>query len=220
MNRQWFALQTLTGQEQKVEKFLNAEKVRQGLEEYIGDVLLPTEKVAQVRQVRVRDRKSGDPNAYRMESKKSIVTKKLYPGYVFIEAAVYDDTRKINERVWSFIRGIQGVIDFVGGNPPAPMKATDVENLKASAAAGSESKPRPQVLYEPGDHIKIVDGPFMSFNGIVQEVDPDQGKLNVLVSIFGRETPVELENSQVERDESKAEEADGSSDSSDSDSAP
>ena len=207
MNRQWFALQTLTGQEQKVVRFLESEKKRQGFDETIGEILMPTEKVAQVRQVRVRDRKSGDPNAYRMESKKSIVTKKLFPGYVFVEAAVYDESRKINERVWSFIRNIQGVIGFVGGDPPAPMRESDVENLKASATAGSESKPRPQVLYEPGDHIKIVDGPFMSFNGIVQEVDPDQGKLHVLVSIFGRETPVELEYTQVERDESKPEEA-------------
>lgn len=207
MNLQWFALQTLTGQEQKVQRFLNAEKVRQGLESFIGEVLMPTEKVIQVRQVRVRDKKAGEANAFRMESKKSIVTKKLFPGYVFVEAAVYDDARKINERVWSFIRNTQGVIGFVGGDPPAPMKASDVENLKASASAGSESKPRPQVFFDVGEHIKIVDGPFMSFSGIVDKVNPDQGKLQVSVSIFGRETSVELDYTQVERDESKPEEA-------------
>ncbi len=160
---------------------------------------MPTQKVAQVRQVRVRDKKPPDPKAYRMESKKSIVNKKLFPGYVFVEAAVYDDANRINERVWSFIRNTQGVIGFVGGDPPSPMREADVENLKEAAHAGS-GKPKPQVSYEPGDHIKIVDGPFMSFNGVVQEVDPDQGKLNVHVSIFGRETPVELEYTQVEHE--------------------
>jgi transcriptional antiterminator NusG len=200
MNLQWFALQTLTGQEHKVKLFLEANRRREGLEDAIGEVLMPTEKVAQVRQVRVRDKKSGDPKAYRMESKKSIVTKRLFPGYVFVEAAVYDDAHKINERVWSFIRHTQGVICFVGGDPPTPMKASDVENLTATTSEGAKDKARPAVVYEPGDHIKIVDGPFMSFNGIVQEVDPDQGKLNVHVSIFGRETPVELEYTQVEHE--------------------
>lgn len=207
MNLQWFALQTLTGQEQKVVRFLESEKKLQGLEESIGEILMPTEKVAQIRQVRVRDKKSGDPNAYRMESKKSVVTKKLFPGYVFVEAAVYDDARRINERVWAFLRGVQGVIGFVGGDPPTPMSASDVENLKSSALAGADSRPRPQVQYEPGDHVKILDGPFMSFSGVVEEVDPDQGKLRVLVAIFGRETPVELMYTQVERAEVKSEEA-------------
>jgi transcriptional antiterminator NusG len=206
MERQWFALQTLTGQENKVVKFLESERRLQGLEEEVGEVLMPTEKVVVVRQVRKRDKSAG-PDAYRMESKKAEVTRKLYPGYVFVEAAVYDGARKINERVWSFLRGIQGVIGFVGGDPPAPMTATDVENLKASATAGAENKARPKVQYEPGDKVKITDGPFMSFSGIVQEVNPDQGKLNVLVAIFGREVQVELEYTQVERDESKPEEA-------------
>ena len=204
MNRQWFALQTLTGQEQKVVRFLESEKKLQGLSEQVGEILMPTEKVQVVRQVKVRDRKTGTT---RVENKKSTVVKKLYPGYVFVEAAVYDDARRIDERVWSFIRGIQGVIGFVGGDPPVPMKQSDVDNLKESATAGATGKPKPTVLYEPGDRVKISDGPFMSFGGVVQEVNPDQGELNVLVSIFGRDVQVELENSQVERDESKPEEA-------------
>ena len=202
--KQWFALQTLTGQEQKVVRFLESEKKLQGLTDQIGEILMPTEKVQVVRQVKVRDRKTGTTH---QESKKATVVKKLYPGYVFIEAAVYDEARRINERVWSFIRGIQGVIGFVGGDPPVAMKQSDVDNLKESATAGASGKARPEVTYEPGDRVKISDGPFMSFSGVVQEVTPDQGKLNVLVSIFGREVRVELENNQVERDESKAEEA-------------
>ena len=142
-----------------------------------------------------------------MIHRKAVIVKKLYPGYVFVEAAVYDDQRRINERVWSFIRGIQGVIGFVGGDPPVAMKQSDVDNLKESATAGATGKAKPRVSYEPGDRVKISDGPFMSFSGIVQEVTPDQEKLTVLVSIFGREVRVELENRQVERDESKPEEA-------------
>ena len=103
--------------------------------------------------------------------------------------------------------GSQGVIGFVGGDPPVPMKQSDVDNLKRSATEGASGKPKQRVDFNPGDRVKITDGPFMSFSGIVQEVDPDQGKLNVLVSIFGRDVQVELEASQVERDESKAEEA-------------
>ncbi len=204
MNRQWFALQTLTGQEQKVVRFLEAEKRLQGLDDQVGEILMPTEKVQAIKKVKVRDRKSGTT---REESKKTTVVKKLYPGYVFIEAAVYDEARRIDERVWSFIRGIQGVIGFVGGDPPVPMKQSDVDNLKESAQAGASSKSKPRVVYDPGDRVKISDGPFMSFSGVVQEVNPDQGKLIVLVSIFGRDVQVELENTQVERDESKPEEA-------------
>lgn len=204
MNRQWFALQTLTGQEHKVVRFLEAERKLQGLTEQIGEILMPTEKVQVVRQIHRKDRKTGQEHT---ENKKQIVTRKLYPGYVFIEAAVYDDARRIDGRVWSFIRGIQGVIGFVGGDPPVPMKQSDVDNLKRSATEGASGKPKQRVDFNPGDRVKITDGPFMSFSGIVQEVDPDQGKLNVLVSIFGRDVQVELEASQVERDESKAEEA-------------
>lgn len=210
MSRQWFALQTLTGQEHKVVRFLESEKKLQGLSEQVGEILMPTEKVQVVRQVRKKDRKTGQEH---VETKKQVVVKKLYPGYVFVEAAIYDDARRIDERVWSFIRGIQGVIGFVGGDPPVPMKASDVQNLRESAEAGATGKPKPKVDYNPGDKVKITDGPFMSFSGIVQEVDPNQGKLNVLVSIFGRDVQVELEGPQVERDESKAEEAADSGDS-------
>ena len=209
MNLQWFALQTLTGHEQKVMRFLESERRHQGLEEYVGEVLMPTRKEVQVRKLRRKDRKTGD---VREESKKMVIDRKLFPGYVFVEAAVYDESRKINERVWSFIRNTQGVIGFVGGDPPVPMKASDVENLRASVE-GAGGKPQPTVKYEPGDRIRIVDGPFMSFNGLVQKADPNQSKLSVLVSIFGRETLVELENSQVERDESKSETAQDSEES-------
>ncbi len=205
---QWFTLQTLTGQENKVEKYLLEEKRhnRQGIGDRIGEVLIPTEKVQQLRQVKVRDGKSKtsgyvDPTTVRYQTKKQIVTKKLYPGYVFVQAALYDAAGKVDGPVWLFIRGVQGVIGFVGGEPPAPMSQKDVDNLKATVENGSVEKVRPRVMFDPGDKIKIVDGPFMSFGGIVQEVDPDQGKLNVLVSIFGRDVPVELEYSQAERDD-------------------
>ena len=164
MNLQWFALQTLTGHEQKVMRFLESERRHQGLEEYVGEVLMPTRKEVQVRKLRRKDRKTGD---VREESKKMVIDRKLFPGYVFVEAAVYDESRKINERVWSFIRNTQGVIGFVGGDPPVPMKASDVEDLRASVE-GAGGEPQPTVKYEPGDRIRIVDGPF-----IEAQKDPD-----------------------------------------------
>lgn len=186
MKRDWFVLQTLTGQEQKVRNFIEAEKRLQGLEEHIGELLMPTEKVSSVKQ-----------------GKKTTITKKLFPGYVFLEVALYDEERKIIERVWSFIKGIQGVIGFLGGERPVPMKEREVAEIRGAATA-PEAKPKPKIVFEPGETVRITDGPFMSFSGTVEEVDPERGKLKVAVAIFGRSAPVELEYWQVERDETPA----------------
>lgn len=186
MKRDWFVLQTLTGQEQKVRNFIEAEKGLQGLEEHFGEVLMPTEKVTSVRQ-----------------GKKTTVTKKLFPGYVFLEVALYDEERKIIEPVWTFIRGIQGAIGFLGGERPVPMRQHEVDEIRG-VAAEQDAKPKPKIIFEPGETVRIVDGPFMSFSGTVEEIDPERGKLKVAVAIFGRSAPVELEYWQVERDEPAA----------------
>ena len=185
MNKQWFVLQTLTGQESKVKAALDAEAKLQGLDEFFGEVLVPTEKVISVKN-----------------NKKTMVTKKLFPGYVFIETALYDEERSVIEMVWSTIRGIQGVIGFLGGDRPVPMREAEIAEVRGVLAKAEDSKPKPKVVFQPGEVVKINDGPFMSFSGTVEEVDPERGKLKVSVAIFGRSAPVELEYWQVERDES------------------
>ena len=179
----WFVLQTLTGQEQKVQRLLEAKSKELGLDASIGEVLMPTERVTSVKM-----------------GKKTTVVKKLFPGYLFIQAAVYeDDGKKRNEPVWSFIKGIQGVIGFLGGEPPREMRAAEVDAIRGQVA-GVEEKPKPKVDFEPGELARITDGPFMNSSGVVQSIDHDHGRLTVMVTIFGGETPVDLEYWQVERE--------------------
>lgn len=180
----WFVLQTLTGQEQKVQRLIEARSAEEGLADAIGEVLMPTERVTTVKM-----------------GKKTTRVKKLYPGYLFLQAAVYEeDGKKRNEAVWSFIKGIQGVIGFLGGEPPREMPLSEVDAIRGQTAEMLE-KPKPKIVFDPGEMVKIIDGPFMSSTGVVQEIDPDRGRLTVMVSIFGGETPVDLEYWQVERDE-------------------
>jgi len=187
VNKQWFVLQTLTGQELKVKTFIEADVKLQGLDDIFGEVLMPTEKVISTNKV---------------TNKKTIVTKKLYPGYVFVEVALYDEESNINESVWAMLKAVQGVIGFLGGERPIPMTESEVAGIRGAADRAEESRPKPKVVFQPGETVKINDGPFMSFSGTVEEVDPERGKLKVSVAIFGRSAPVELEYWQVERDES------------------
>ena len=188
----WFVLQTLTGQEQKVQRLLEAKSKELGLDASIGEVLMPTERVTSVKM-----------------GKKTTVVKKLFPGYLFIQAAVYeDDGKKRNEPVWSFIKGIQGVIGFLGGEPPREMRAAEVDAIRGQVA-GVEEKPKPKVDFEPGELVRITDGPFMNSSGVVQSIDHDHGRLTVMVTIFGGETPVDLEYWQVEREAPAAPEPQG-----------
>ena len=132
----WFVLQTLTGQEQKVQRLIDAKSKEEGLAEEIGEVLMPTERVTSVKM-----------------GKKTTIVKKLFPGYLFIQAAVYQDDRKTrNEPVWSFIKGIQGVIGFLGGEPPREMPASEVEAIRGQATELQE-KPKPKIIFEPGEMV-------------------------------------------------------------------
>ena len=184
MNKQWFVLQTLTGQESKVKASIDAEVKLQGLDDFFGETLMPTEKVVSIKN-----------------NKKTTIMKKLFPGYVFLEAALYDEENNVIELVWSMIRGVQGVIGFLGGDRPVPMRGQEIAEVRGAAVHAEESRPKPRVVFQPGEVVKINDGPFMSFSGTVEEVDPERGKLKVSVAIFGRSAPVELEYWQVERDE-------------------
>ena len=177
----WFVLHTLSGQEQKVKDSIEKRIKTEEMSEYINEVLVPMEKVAEVR--------SG---------KKTVTTRKLYPGYVFIDMVLLDENNRIIEKPWYFIRDTQGIIGFVGGDRPTPTSADEIASIKAQIS-DSEDVERPKVQFDVGETIKINDGPFLNFSGVIEEVDPDKGKLKVTVNIFGRNTPVELEYWQVEK---------------------
>jgi transcriptional antiterminator NusG len=177
----WFALHTLSGQEGKVKTYIEKFKKAEELDDYIFDVLLPTEIVSEV--------KGG---------KKSTKVRKLYPGYVFLQAKLYDEEGKLINKPWYFVKETTGVIGFVGGDRPAALRQTEIDEIYARIEAAS-GKEVPKVQYSIGEEVKITDGAFASLTGRIDEIDPDRGKLKVSVSIFGRFTPVELEYWQVQR---------------------
>ncbi len=177
---QWFALHTLSGQENKVKNYIEKFKKAEELDDHIFEVLLPTEIVSEV--------KAG---------KKSTKVRKLYPGYVFIQMRLYEEGQVIN-KPWYFVKEVAGVIGFVGGDHPAALRQSEIDEVRARIEAAS-GKEVPKVQYEVGEEVKITDGPFANLNGRIDEIDPDRGKLKISVSIFGRFTPVELEYWQVQR---------------------
>jgi len=178
---QWFAVHTLSGQENKVKTYLERFKKAEELDDHLFEILLPTETVSEV--------KAG---------KKSTKVRKLYPGYVFIQLKLYDDEGNIIIKPFYFVKDATGVIGFVGGDHPAPLRQTQIDEIKAriEAATGKEV---PKVSFEVGEEVKITDGAFANLTGRVDEIDPARGKLKISVSIFGRFTPVELEYWQVQR---------------------
>ena len=177
----WFALHTLSGQEGKVKTYIEKFKKAEELDDFIFEVLLPTEVVSEV--------KGG---------KKSTKVRKLYPGYVFIQARLYDDEGKLINKPWYFVKETTGVIGFVGGDRPAALRQSEIDEIHARIEAAS-GKEVPKVQYAVGEEVKITDGAFASLTGRIDEIDPERGKLKVSVSIFGRFTPVELEYWQVQR---------------------
>ncbi|AHF89669.1 transcription termination/antitermination factor NusG [Opitutaceae bacterium TAV1] len=178
---QWFALHTLSGQENKVKLYIEKFIAPEELSDYIFEVLLPTEVVSEV--------KNG---------KKSTKTRKLYPGYVFVHAKLFDEEQKLINKPWYFMKETAGVIGFVGGDKPAALRQSEVDEIRARIEAAS-GKEVPKVTYEIGEELKIIDGAFANLTGRIDEIDPERGKLKISVSIFGRFTPVELEYWQVQR---------------------
>ena len=177
----WYVLQTLSNQEGKVKRYLDKFVVEEEMEDYVFEVLVPTETVTEV--------KNG---------KKTQTVRKFYPGYVFINMRLYDESGKLMNKPWYFVRETAGVINFVGGERPSPLKKSEIDTILSQIEAAS-GKEVPKVQYEIGEEVKITDGPFLNLNGRIDEIDPEKGKLKVSVSIFGRFTPVELEYWQVER---------------------
>ena len=178
---QWFVLHTLSGQEQKVKDSIEKRLKTDEMSDFIQEVLVPMEKVAEVRG-----------------GKKTVTTRKLHPGYVYIDMALLDEDGRRREKPWYFIRETQGVIGFVGGERPVPVSPDEIAVIKAQIA-DSEDTERPKVNFQVGETVKITDGPFLSLSGVIEEIDPERGKLKVTVPIFGRNTPVELEYWQVEK---------------------
>lgn len=177
----WYAVQTLSNQEQKAAAYLRKFIEVEEMGEYVGEVLMPTEVVSEV--------KNG---------KKSQRTRKFYPGYIFVNMRLYDDDGQLNQRVWYFVKDAQGVINFVGGERPVPLKEDEINRI-LQQVSDAEGKERPKVEYEVGEEVRINDGPFANLTGRIDEIDPERGRLRVSVSIFGRFTPVELEYWQIER---------------------
>ena len=181
---QWFVVNTLSGHENKVKNTIERYLVKAGDDVTIYEILIPTEQVSEVRQ-----------------GKKTTTTRKFFPGYILIRMELYDEeTKKLNEQAWYFVKQTKGVIGFVGvKEKPVPLPKNEVIAL-LEQTSGAEEKVRPKINYEVGETVRIKDGAFENFEGTIQGIDEERGKLNILVSIFGRSTPVELEFWQVERE--------------------
>ncbi len=182
MPKEWFVLQTLSGQENKAKESMERRLELEEMGDLISEVLIPTEKVSEVKQ-----------------GKKTTTVRKFFPGYLLVNMELYDDDRALVDKTWYFAQQTPGVIGFVGGEKPAPLKQQEVDTILNQIEEKKE-KVKPKISFEPGEMVKINDGPFVSFSGVIEEVDPERGKLKVSVSIFGRSAPVELEYWQVERE--------------------
>jgi transcriptional antiterminator NusG len=181
MERQWFVLHTLSGHEGRVKESIERRRAIEEMGDLVGEVLIPTEKVTETKG-----------------SRRTTTLKKFFPGYVLIEMALYRDDRSLEDRTWYFVQQTPGIIGFIGGDRPVPLRPEEVDTILRQVE-DKKDKIRPKVSFDPGETVVITDGPFQNFNGVVEEVDPEHGKLKVSVSIFGRSAPVELEYSQVER---------------------
>lgn len=180
---QWYAVQCLSNQEAKAKKYLEKFIEVEEMGDFVFEVVMPEETVTEI--------KGG---------KKSQKKRKFYPGYLFVHMRLFDDDGNLLKEPWYFVREANGVINFVGGDRPVPLKPTEIERI-LNQVKESEGKEVPKVQFEVGEEVKINDGPFANLNGRIDEIDPERGRLKVSVSIFGRFTPVELEYWQVERAE-------------------
>ena len=179
----WFAVQTLSNSENKAKKYIDKYLKQEEMDEFIFQVLMPTEQVTEIK-----------------DGKKKPRERKLYPGYLFINMRLYDDDGTLFKEPWYYIKEASGVINFIGGESAHPLKDEEIERILKQVAE-AEGKEVPKVNFEEGEEVKINDGPFMNLTGRVDEIDIERGKLKVSVSIFGRFTPVELEFWQVQKDE-------------------
>jgi transcriptional antiterminator NusG len=176
MSKRWYVVHVYSGMEKSVQRALVERIARAGLENSFGQILVPSEEVVEV--------KGG---------KKSISERRIFPGYVLVEMDLTDDT-------WHLVKSTPRVTGFLGGsgNRPAPISEKEVEKILSQMEEGVE-KPRPKILFEVGEMVRVKEGPFADFNGNVEEVNYEKSKVRVSVTIFGRSTPVELDFAQVEK---------------------
>ncbi|MEO5342584.1 MAG: transcription termination/antitermination protein NusG [Gammaproteobacteria bacterium SHHR-1] len=176
MSKRWYVVHAFSGFENQVKRSLMERISRSAMDDLFGDILVPTEEVVEMRGGQQR----------RSE-------RKFFPGYVLVQMEMNDET-------WHLVKDVPRVMGFIGGtgDRPAPITDREAEAILQRVQEGVE-KPRPKVLFEPGEVVRVIDGPFNDFNGVVEDVDYDKSRLKVSVSIFGRSTPVDLEFSQVEK---------------------
>ncbi|GHU30726.1 transcription termination/antitermination protein NusG [Betaproteobacteria bacterium] len=176
MSKRWYVVHAYSGFEKSVQRALLERIQRQEMQDSFGRVLVPVEEVVELKQ-----------------GQKSISERKFFPGYVLVEM-------EMNDESWHLVKSTPKVTGFVGGtaNKPTPISEKEVEKIMQQMQDGVE-KPRPKVLFEPGEIVRVKDGPFTDFHGSVEQVNYEKNRLRVSVTIFGRATPVELEFGQVEK---------------------
>ena len=175
MAMRWYVVHVYSGSEKKVVEAINDQIVRKGMQNYFEEVLMPTEEVVEVRRgVRVNSER------------------KFFPGYILINM-------ELNDESWQLVKSQSKVTGILGGKgKPIPITEKEAKQLINQISEGIE-RPRASIIYEVGEQVRVCDGPFASFNGLVEDVDEDKARLKVAVSIFGRSTPVDLDYSQVEK---------------------
>jgi len=175
MELNWYIVHTYSGFESRVKLTLQ-EKIKSfGKEEFFGQIIVPTEQVVEL-----------------VKGKKKTSSRKFYPGYIMVQMVLTDET-------WHIVQDTDKVTGFLGGNmKPVPISEEEAQRIITRMEDGRE-RPKPKFLFDEGDEVRVIDGPFNNFNGMVEEVKPDKAKLKVLISIFGRSTPVELDFVQVSK---------------------
>ena len=176
MALRWYVVQAYSGYESKVKNLLEERIQQEGLEDSFGEVLVPTEEIVEMRAGQQR----------RSE-------RKFFPGYVLVEMDMNDES-------WHLVKNTPRVLGFIGGTADRPAPITEREaNEILQRVEDSSDKPKPKILFEPGEVVRVIDGPFADFNGVVEKVDYEKSRVQVSVLIFGRSTPVELEFGQIEK---------------------
>jgi transcriptional antiterminator NusG len=185
MSKRWYVVHAYSGFEHQVARSLKERIARAGMQARFGEVLVPTEEVIEMRGG--QKRKSE---------------RKFFPGYVLVQIETSEESKtlRIDDESWHLIKETPKVMGFIGGTADRPMPIRDSEaDVILQRVQEGVDKPKPKVLFEPGEMVRVIDGPFNDFNGVVEEVNYDKSRLRVAVLIFGRSTPVELEFAQVEK---------------------